>query len=314
MSDALQPPVDDAPPHGELLSMPPGRGGGAGRVPPHNLQAEESLLGAMMLSRDAIATAVQAVGAADFYKPGHAHVFEAISALYASGEPVDAISVAEQLRRADLFDAVGGAATLAHLQASTPATSNAGHYAKIVEEHSLMRKLIGVAGEIADIGYSQPDDVERAVDDAETMVFQVAERKVSDTLSSIHDLMEDSLDRLESLYERGDSITGVATGYHDLDEVLSGLQKGQLVVLGARPAMGKCVAWDTPIVDPETGAVLTAAECHRRGTGGDPVDVLSLDEESQRLVRRTPSDFVDDGIKPVFEVRTRLGRSIRTTA
>jgi replicative DNA helicase len=240
MAEPLEPPVDDAPPRGELTRPPSGaRGGGVGRVPPHNLQAEESLLGAMMLSRDAVAVAVQTVGAGDFYKPAHAHVFDAVSALYASGEPVDGVSVAEQLRRADLFDSIGGAATLAHLQASTPATSNAAHYAKIVEEHSLMRKLIGVAGEIAEIGYGQPDDVEKAVDTAETMVFHVAERRVTDTLVSIHDLMEGSLDRLEALYERGDSITGVATGYHDLDDVLSGLQKGSLVVVGARPAMGK---------------------------------------------------------------------------
>jgi len=237
MVDDDEPRFDEAPPRGALTRPP--AGGGGGRVPPHNLQAEESLLGAMMLSRDAVAIAVQTVGPDDFYKPAHAHVFEAVSALYASGEPVDGVTVAEQLRRADLFEAVGGAATLAHLQASTPATSNASHYAKIVEEHSLMRKLIGVAGEIAEIGYGQPDDVEKAVDTAESMVFQVAERRVTDTLASIHDLMEGSLDRLEALYERGDSITGVATGYHDLDDVLSGLQKGALVVIGARPAMGK---------------------------------------------------------------------------
>ena len=240
MADAPEPPIDDAPPRGELARPPVGGGGRAGgRVPPHNLQAEESLLGAMMLSRDAIAVANQAVGADDFYKPAHAHVFDAISALYASGEPVDGVTVAEQLRRADLFDAIGGAGTLAHLQTSTPATSNAAHYAKIVEENSLMRKLIGVAGEISEIGYSQPDDVEKAVDTAETMVFDVAERRVSDTLASIHDLMEGSLDHLEELYERGDSITGLATGYHDLDGVLAGLQDGALVVVGARPAMGK---------------------------------------------------------------------------
>jgi replicative DNA helicase len=243
MADPLAPPADDAPPRGEFSRPPASRptspGGGGGRIPPHNLQAEESLLGAMMLSRDAIAAAVQQVSASDFYKPAHAHVFEAIASLYGAGEPVDGVTVAEELSRADLFDAIGGAATLAHLQASTPATSNAGHYAKIVEEHSLMRKLISVAGEIADIGYAQPDDVEKAVDQAESMVFQVAERKVTDTLAPMHDLMEGSLDRLEALYERGDSITGVATGFHDLDDILAGLQDSALIVIGARPAMGK---------------------------------------------------------------------------
>ena len=105
MAEPDEAPVDDAPPRGELTRPPSGGGGGAGRVPPHNLQAEESLLGAMMLSRDAIAVAVQTVGAGDFYKPAHAHVFDAVSALYASGEPVDGVTVAEQLRRVELFDA-----------------------------------------------------------------------------------------------------------------------------------------------------------------------------------------------------------------
>src|SRR3954451_9887080 len=128
----------------------------AGRVAPHNLQAEESLLGAMLLSRDAIATAVEICTADDFYRPIHGHVFDAITSLYAQGEGVDPVTVADELARAGLLDAVGGLAALLTLQANTPATSNAGRYAKIVEEHALLRRLIGVAGEIAEIGYQTP--------------------------------------------------------------------------------------------------------------------------------------------------------------
>jgi replicative DNA helicase len=214
-------------------------GESGGRVPPHNLQAEESLLGAMLLSRDAIAAAVEACSANDFYKPAHGHVFEAITSLYGQGEPVDPVTVADELRRAELLDAIGGPATLISLQANTPATANAGRYAHIVEEHALLRRLIGVAGEIAEMGYSLPDDVTAAIDRAESMVFEVAERRVTDTLKPLHDLLADSLDRLEALYERGESITGVPTGFLDLDERLSGLQKSALVIVGARPAMGK---------------------------------------------------------------------------
>ena len=209
------------------------------RVPPHNLQAEESLLGAMLLSRDAIAAAVETCGAEDFYKPAHGHVFDAVCSLYGQGEPADPVTVADELRRADLLDDIGGPATLISLQANTPATTNAARYARIVEEHALLRRLIGVASEIAEMGYSLPDDISAAIDRAESMVFQVAERRVTDTLKPLHDLLADSLDRLEALYDRGESITGVPTGYIDLDERLSGLQPSTLVIVGARPSMGK---------------------------------------------------------------------------
>ena len=214
--------------------------GDAGRVPPHNLEAEESLLGAMLLSRDAISAATEAnIGAADFYRPAHGHVFEAITGLYAHGDPADPVTVAEALNRAGLLDVVGGPGLLVSLQARTPATSSAARYARIVGEHALLRRLIGVAGEIAEIGYSLPDDVIGAIDRAESMVFDVAERRITDTMASLKDLLDASLTRLEQLYERGDSITGVATGYNDLDELLSGLQPSSLVIVGARPAIGK---------------------------------------------------------------------------
>ena len=209
------------------------------RVPPHNLQAEESLLGAMLLSRDAIVDAVEICDANDFYKPAHGHVFSAITSLYGQGEPVDPVTVADELRRSDLLEAIGGPAALLSLQANTPATSNAARYARIVEEHALLRRLIGVAGEIAELGYDVPEDVESVVDRAESMVFEVAQRRITDTTRPLRELLSDQLDRLESLYERGEAITGVPTGFLDLDEQLAGLQPSNLVIVGARPATGK---------------------------------------------------------------------------
>jgi len=208
-------------------------------VPPHNLQAEESLLGAMLLSRDAIAAAVEITSADDFYKPAHGHIYDAITALFASGEPVDPVTVAEELNRAGLLEAIGGGATLVSIQASTPATTSAARYARIVEEHALLRRLIGVAGEIAEIGYDLPEDVTKAVDRAETMVFEVAQRRITDSTAPIGELLSANLDRLEQLYERGESITGLPSGYIDLDEILAGMQPSNLIVVGARPAMGK---------------------------------------------------------------------------
>lgn len=211
----------------------------AGRVPPHDLQAEESLLGAMMLTAEAIAAAAGIVTASDFYKPAHGHVYDAIHTLFAAGQPVDSVTVADELRRADLLEAIGGAAVLAQIMSSTPATTNAARYAHIVEEYALLRRLIGVAGEIAELGYSVPEDVSKALDFAESLVYEVNERRVTDSTRRLSDLLSDNLDRLEHLYEHGDAVTGTPTGYLDLDQLLSGLQPSSLVVVGARPAMGK---------------------------------------------------------------------------
>jgi replicative DNA helicase len=297
-----------------VAELPPRGARSEGRVPPHNLDAEESLLGAMLLSRDAIVAATEVgLGADEFYKPGHGHVFEAITSLYGAGEPSDPVTVAEELRRAGLLEAIGGPAVLVSLQASTPATSNAARYARIISELSLLRRLIGVAAEIAEIGYSVPDDVLSAVDRAESMVFDVAQRRVTDSMSPIKELLDASLTRLEMLYEKGDSITGLPTGYHGLDELMSGLQPSTLVIVGARPATGKCLTGDTLMIDPRTGARVTLAELYERGSRGGEVAVTTIGDDQQLHVRR-PSAFVDDGIKPVYRVRTRLGREVRTTA
>ena len=193
----------------------------------------------MLLSRDAIADALEVVVAEHFYKPSHAHVFEAICGLYASGEPADPVTVAEALTRAGLLDQIGGPGLLLELQASTPATSSAGKYARITQEHAILRSLIGAANEIAEIGYGHPDDVVKAVDEAENLVFQIGQGRVTDSMVQMRDLVNVSLDRMEELYERGDAITGTTSGYEDLDQLLSGLQDESLVIVGARPAMGK---------------------------------------------------------------------------
>ena len=216
------------------------RSSAGGRVPPHDLQAEESLLGAMMLSKDAIAAASEIIGGPDdFYKPAHGHIYEAIIGLYGTGEPVDPVTVADALTRVDLLEAIGGTGVLVNLQSRTPATTSAGRYAKIVEEHALLRRMIWVSSEIIEGAYSVPDDVDGLIDDAEARMYAVAERRLTDTTAPIGDLLNLTLDRLEELYNRGETITGTPTGYVDLDKLLAGLQPSSLVVVGARPAMGK---------------------------------------------------------------------------
>ncbi len=243
------------------------------RVPPHNLVAEESLLGAMLLSRDAIADVLETVTAEHFYRPAHARVFEAVHSLYSTGDPADAVTVAEILERNDTLEAIGGLDGLLSLQMNTPATSNAASYARIVQENHTLRRLIEVAGEIAELGYGRPDDVTKAVDWAENLMYQVAQGQVGDNTVQLSELLDGTLDRLEELYEHGGAITGTATGYNDLDKLLSGLQPSSLYVVGGRPSMGK------------TSFALGMA-AHAAIRGHRPVLVFSLEMGHMELTQR----------------------------
>ena len=246
----------------------------SGRVPPHNLEAEESLLGAMLLSRDAITAAVEAhVETSDFYKPAHGHIYEAIQSLHGQGEPADPVTVAEELRRADLLDNIGGRVALLQIQANTPASANAGHYARIVNELALLRRLIGVAGDIAEMGYDETDDVTETLDRAEALVFEVAERRVSDSMVGIRDALQDTLDDLESRYGDDSELIGMPTGFDEIDKKLHGLQRSNLVILAARPGMGK------------TSLALGLAKNVAMGTG-KPVVFFSMEMGALELTKR----------------------------
>nr|MBP8301824.1 replicative DNA helicase [Planctomycetota bacterium] len=287
---------------------------GDGRVPPHNLSAEESLLGALLLSREVVGQVSElGVHVEHFYKPSHQHIYSAMRGLMASGQPVDIVTVADELRRNGLLDEIGGSQALLELQNATPAISNASRYAKIVQDTAVLRRLISVAGEITEIAYMEPDDVTKALDEAETKVFEVAEDRVIDSTRPLSDLLPLAMDKLQEIFERGDTITGAATGFNDLDEILSGLQPSTLNIIGARPAMGKCVAWDTPMVDPRSGAMRTAAEIFDSTLLQFDVPLLSLSDDAA-LVHTSANALLDDGIKPLYLVETRAGRRIRITA
>ena len=193
----------------------------------------------MLLSRDAIADAVNLIQPEHFYRPAHAHIYEAVISLYAEGEPADAVTVAAELNRRGVAQKVGGNAALVKLQTGTPASANAAKYANIVHEAATLRKLIEVGGEISELGYEGTDDVVKTVDSAEAMVYKLAADRMSDTMAPIHELLPENFDRIEKLYEKGEIITGTPTGYNDLDEITSGLQPNTLVVVGARPSVGK---------------------------------------------------------------------------
>jgi len=224
--------LDDTRP---LRLRPPGDGP---KVPPHNLDAEESLLGAMLLSSDAISIGTELLGGDDFYKPAHGQIFAAIARLYESGQPADAVTVADELDRAGLSSMGADPAALVALQANTPSAANAQHYASIVQELAILRRLIGATGEISDLAYSAPDDVSGVIDSAEQMILDVRERRGNaDSVQHLATLLHESVDWIE---QRGkDHITGTATGFTDLDHILLGLQPSSLTIVGARPSMGK---------------------------------------------------------------------------
>jgi replicative DNA helicase len=211
------------------------------QVPPQNLDAEESVLGAMMLSTGAIAAVSEVLSGdgREFYRESHAKVYRAALALYAKGEPVDAITLVDELdERGELEDA-GGKVRVHELAALVPASANAGHYAQIVKESATLRGLIRAGGEIARLGWERPGETTELVDRAEQILFDLSQEKAISEFSHIEALLKESFERITQLYESGADVTGVPSGFRDLDRVTSGFQEGNLIIMAARPSMGK---------------------------------------------------------------------------
>ena len=209
-------------------------------VPPQNLDAEESVLGAMMLSPGAIGAVSEALSATDFYRESHARIYRAALALYGRGEPVDAITLVDELERRGELEDVGGKVRVHELAALVPATGNAGHYARIVREMATLRGLIRAGSEIARLGMDRAgEEATELVDRAEQIVFELSQSRVAGDFSHIEELLKESFERITALYESGSDITGVPSGFRDLDKLTSGFQPGNLIILAARPSMGK---------------------------------------------------------------------------
>ena len=208
-------------------------------VPPQNLEAEESVLGAMMLSPGAIGAVSEALDASDFYRESHAIIYRAALALYAKGEPVDAITLVDELEERGELEESGGRVRIHELAALVPASANAGHYARIVREMATLRGLIRAGGEIARLGWERPGETTDLVDRAEQVVFDLSQARVTSEFSHIEELLKDSFERITALYEAGADVTGTPSGFRDLDRLTSGFQPGNLIIVAARPSMGK---------------------------------------------------------------------------
>jgi replicative DNA helicase len=211
------------------------------QVPPQNLDAEESVLGAMMLSPAAIAAVSEVLSpdGREYYRESHAKIYRAALALYAKGEPVDAITLVDELDERGELEDVGGKVRVHELAALVPASANAGHYARIVKEAATLRGLIRVGGEIAQLGWERPGETPELVDRAEQILFELSQEKATSEFSHIETLLKESFERITQLYESGADVTGVPSGFRDLDRITSGFQEGNLIVMAARPSMGK---------------------------------------------------------------------------
>ena len=223
-----------------------------GRQPPQDLVAEQSVLGGMLLSKDAVADVVDKLRSADFYRPAHQAVFDAVLELYGRGEPADAVTVAAELERAGELRRVGGAPYIHTLISTVPTAANAGYYAEIVAEKAILRRLVEAGTRIVQFGYAGADgqDVAEVVDRAQAEVYEVTERRTAEDYVPLEQLLQPTMDEIDSIASRGGLSLGVPTGFADLDKVTNGLHPGQMIIVAARPGVGKALALDTPLPTP----------------------------------------------------------------
>ncbi|MDF5756106.1 replicative DNA helicase [Spongiactinospora sp. TRM90649] len=259
----------------------PGLGAGFERTPPHNIEAEQSVLGGMLLSKDAIADVIEVIRSDDFYRPAHQIIFEVITDLYGRGEPADSVMMMDELQKRGEFGRVGGGAYIHTLTAVVPTAANAGYYAKIVREQAILRRLIEAGTRIVSFGYGgQNEEVDDLVDRAQAEIYRVTERRTSEDYLPLSDIMPGALDEIEAISSRGGQLVGVPTGFQDLDALTNGLHPGQMIVVAARPAIGKALALGTPLPTPTGWTTMGEVRAGDLllGADGTPVRVTATTE------------------------------------
>ena len=300
-----------------------------GRVPPQSIEAELSVLGAMMLKPQAVSQAVELLHADDFYRQAHRAVFEAMEELLRNGEPVDIVTVTESLKKSGLLDQVGGISFLANLTNTVPSTANLAHYAKIVKEKAVLRALIDASTEIAGAAYEASEDIAEQLDDAERKILAIAGGQTTTAFIPAKEVVFDAVDRVSELAKAKGGITGLSTGLATLDNVTRGLQPSDLIIVAARPAMGKTAF----VLNIATHVALQGGTVaffslempreqlmHRIFCAEGQIDATRLargeldDEEWSRLVKvadrmmKTNLYFDDTSSTTVLDIRTRARR------
>jgi replicative DNA helicase len=250
------------------------RGGAeAARVPPHDLDAERAVIGAMLVSEAAVAAVAERLHAEDFYSEVHRVIYGAMMRLYTRGDPIDQLTLTNELRSVGEFEKVGGRAYVFQIVESVPTAANAARYAEIVRGKALLRDIIDVGSRITQDAFREPEDVSEALDAAEQLVYGVSNRTLREHLAPVSELAPGALEMIQRLYEAEGEVTGVETGFDDLDRLTTGFHNSDLVILAARPAMGKT-------------ALALNSIWHAAGQKGMPVAIFSLEMSKEQLVQR----------------------------
>lgn len=243
------------------------------RVPPNNLEAEQSVLGSLMLDKDAIIKVADFLNIGDFYKDTHNIIYQSMLSLYESKEPIDVLSLSNKLEENKELEIAGGSSYLASLVNSVPSAANVVHYAKVVQKKAILRRLINVSNEITEIGYQESEDVEKTLDQAEQKLFSVSQKYTKKDFIPIKSILESAFNRIDELHKGEHDFRGIPTGFSDLDNILSGLQKSDLIILAARPSIGK--------------TTLALDIARQIGTKSKvPVGIFSLEMSSDQLIDR----------------------------
>ena len=210
-----------------------------GKIPPHDIDAEQAILGSMLTDKDAVIAALEVLKEDSFYREDHKLIFSAITSLYSKNEPIDVITVKAELSEMGVLDRVGGLEYLVELPERVPTTANVERYVKIVDEKAMLRRLISTANELIALGYDESEDVDNIMDMAEKRVFDMTQKKNAKGYAVMKDILVESFAELERLYNQKGNVTGVSTGFYDLDNITAGLHNSDLLIVAARPAMGK---------------------------------------------------------------------------
>jgi len=243
------------------------------KIPPQNIEAERSVLGSLMLDKDAIIKVANLVRLGDFYRDDHNLIFEAMIELYDKHEPIDVLSLSNRLEEKNQLDKVGGSSYLATLANSVPSSSNVAHYAKVVQKKSTLRKLIITASEIVELGYREEEDVEKILDTAEQKLFAISQKYLKQDFVPIRSILEAAFNRIDELHKGDHKLRGIPTGFPDMDSILAGFQKSDLVILAARPSIGK-----TTLALDLARQIATKEKI--------PVGIFSLEMSSDQLIDR----------------------------
>jgi replicative DNA helicase len=248
-------------------------GAEASRVPPHDLDAERAIIGAMLVSETAVAAVAERLDAEDFYSEVHRIIYAAMMRLYSRGDPIDQLTLTNELRSVNEFERIGGRPYVFQIVESVPTAANAGRYADIVRGKALLRAVIDVGSRITEDAFREPENVSEALDSAEQLIYGVSNKTLREHLAPVSDLAPGALEMIQRLYEQEGEVTGVETGFEDLDRLTTGFHKSDLIILAARPAMGKT-------------AMALNAIWHASGEKKMPVAIFSLEMSKEQLVQR----------------------------